>query len=791
MASAQPRTIGGCPIFPANNVWNTPVDTLPVSANSAAYVATIGASSNLFPDFWSDAGGVFLNIVPAGTPRVPVTVMYATEADPGPYPIPANALVQQASDAHVLIIDQGNCKYYEMWSAAPQPDGSWSVGSAATFDLRSNVNRPSTWTSADAAGTPMLAGVVTYDEVMSGAIHHAIGITVPQTQSSFIWPATHQASYLTGSQYPPMGQRFRLKAGFDVSPYPFEVQVILNALKKYGAIVYDNGAPWFMVGVQDPRWNDNNLHTITQVLGSNMEAVDDSSLMVARNSSVVAGSPLALDSIFLDHRQVSPGTAVTGQAILTAPAPAGGVTVSLSSSNPAAASVPGSVFVPAGAAFVNFSVTVNSVALTTPVFLTGAWNGVAQTSPELWVTGNTGQAAPLLSAFALSSSTVLGGTSLSATVTLTSAAPAGGTVVALSTLNSAMVQVPATVTVPAGATTANVPVSTVAQSANATVYLSATLNAESLWAPVTLTNTQVVQPQTIRINAGGPAYTDPSGNAWSADASFSGGATWSTSANIANTNTPSLYQTCRYGTFIYQVTIPNGNYTVNLKFAEPSRNGAGLRQFNVAINGAGVLRNFDIFAQAGFLTAIDKAFPVTVLNNQIQIVFTQGASDLPLVSAIEILPATASTASFTPIRVNAGGAAYKDPGGTQWSADTGYSGGNSWSTSSTVSRTGQPGLYQTCRWGVFGYNFAVPNANYTVTLKFAEISLSGAGQRQFNVAINGAPVLANFDVFAQAGFLNAIDASFPITVVNGQINIQFTQGNANFPLVNGIDIESR
>ena len=334
------HSIAGCQILPANNVWNTPVDNLPVDPNSATYVASVGASANLFPDF-----ELYINMVDATQPRVPVTVVSVpTVADPGPYPIPPNAVVQQSSDAHMLLLDSGNCKAYEMWQAAPQSDGSWTAGTAAVFDLSSNISRPAGWFSANASGVAYLPGLVTYDEVMSGEITHAIGMTVPYTQqNSYLWPARMWASNVNSPQYPQFGQRFRLQASFDVSPYPFEVQVILNALKKYGAIVDDNGAPWFLNGAWDSRWNNNNVFTITGVLGSNMEVVDDSSLMVQNDSQVVTGSPLALDGIFLDIREVAAGGTVYAEVILTQPSPAGGSTVALSLSSPGVLGIPSSV----------------------------------------------------------------------------------------------------------------------------------------------------------------------------------------------------------------------------------------------------------------------------------------------------------------------------------------------------------------------------------------------------------------------------------------------------------------
>ncbi len=298
----------------------------------------------------------------------------------------------------------------------------------------------------------------------------------------------------------------------------------------------------------------------------------------------------------------------------------------------------------------------------------------------------------------------------------------------------------------------------------------------------------------VRVNAGGGAYSI-SGQSWAADTGYSGGSVYSTSANVANTPTPALYQTCRYGNFSYNLSVPNGSYTVTLKFAEVARTGPGQRVFNVAINGSQVLTNFDVFAQSGgAFIALDKTFPVTVSNGQVTLQFTNGPSDLPLLNAIDIEPGSippVSSSVAASVLVNSGAGAYIDASGQTWSADTGYSGGSSWSTSSNVGNTGSPALYQTCRYGVFGYTFSVPAGNYNVTLKFAEIAMWAPGQRQFNVAINGSYVLSNFDIFAQAGgeFI-AMDKTFPVTASGGQISIQFTAGAANLPMVNAISIVS-
>ena len=260
---------------------------------------------------------------------------------------------------------------------------------------------------------------------------------------------------------------------------------------------------------------------------------------------------------------------------------------------------------------------------------------------------------------------------------------------------------------------------------------------------------------------------------------------------ISGTSSQQLYQSCRWGAFTYTYAVPNGTYTVNLKFAEPSQFGAGKRVFNVAINGTPVLTNFDIYAQAGALTALDKSFSVTATSGQIGIAFTTGSADYPLINAIEIVqPTGISTAGTAFVRVNAGsGAPYTDASGNTWSADGDYVGGYAFATQTAIANTTAPGLYQTCRWGSFGYQLSVPNGNYTLTLKFAEVSQTAAGKRLFSVAVNGTPVLTNFDVFAAAGgeFI-AIDKSFPVTVTNGQIDVAFTPGTADLPLINGIEI---
>jgi len=300
--------VDGCRLFPPNNIWNVPVDRLPLDLNSDAYVNTIGQNETMHPDFGSGtwAGG------PIGIPYISVpgtqslkevSFTYADESDPGPYPIPDDPPIEGGAhsdgDRHILVLDRDNCILYELFYAFLQEDESWHAGSGSIFPLKDHTLRPDGWTSADAAGLPILPGLIFYDEVASGEIRHAIRFTAPQTRKAYVWPARHYASSLTGEKYPPMGQHFRLKAGFDISGFAPEVQIILRALKKYGMILADNGASWFISGVPDERWDDDVLHQLRQVKGANFEAVDCSSLMIDPDSGRARSATGALPGMEL------------------------------------------------------------------------------------------------------------------------------------------------------------------------------------------------------------------------------------------------------------------------------------------------------------------------------------------------------------------------------------------------------------------------------------------------------------------------------------------------------------
>jgi len=283
--------IGGCEMFPANNIWNTRVDGLPVHARSNDWVNSIGRTTAFHMDFGSgtwDGGpiGIPYNLANAVTPTYTLAFDYAGESDPGPYPIPDSPLMEYGSDHHILTVNTSNCRLFEIYHAA-LASGTWSGGSGAIWDLGSNALRPAGWTSADAAGLPILPGLARYDEIAAGEINHALRFTVENT-NGYIWPARHLTADDPGSpQIPPLGARFRLKAAVDISGYPATMQVLLRAMKTYGIILADNGSDWYVGGVPDERWNNDDLHLLDVLTGNDFEAVDSSVLMMDPDSGAV------------------------------------------------------------------------------------------------------------------------------------------------------------------------------------------------------------------------------------------------------------------------------------------------------------------------------------------------------------------------------------------------------------------------------------------------------------------------------------------------------------------------
>lgn len=272
--TGQGTMLGGCQVFPTDNPWNQDVTGLPVHAKSATYIASIGTTRGLHPDFGSNPDyGIPFVIVEQNQPLVPITfTAYGDESDPGPYPVPNNAPVEGGSDHHVLVLQKGACKLYELYRAEKNPAGGWFADSGAVFNLFSNDLRPDYWTSADAAGLPILPGLIRYDEVVAGEITHAIRFTASSTQRGFIHPATHYAGSVNDN-LPPMGLRVRMKASYDIAGLTGHSRVIAEAMKKYGMILADNGSSWYFQGGTDARWNDDDLNQLKSIPGSAFEAV--------------------------------------------------------------------------------------------------------------------------------------------------------------------------------------------------------------------------------------------------------------------------------------------------------------------------------------------------------------------------------------------------------------------------------------------------------------------------------------------------------------------------------------
>jgi hypothetical protein len=271
-ATEQEPRIAGCPVFPASNPWNQRVDKLPVAAKSAELIRSIGLDDPVHADFGSGLWegqpiGIPYNVVLGSEPKVHVRFEYAEESDRVPYPIPAHPKIEGGSDHHILIVDKTSCRLYELGGAA-RAAGGWTAWAGATWNLRSNAVRPATWTSADAAGLPILPGLARY-----GDLDHALRFTADRTRRAFVYPARHYASDATDPRLPPMGMRVRLKASFDTHSFPPQARAVLEVLKRYGMILADNGSNWYITGAPDPRWSNDDLHSLGQVHGSDFEVV--------------------------------------------------------------------------------------------------------------------------------------------------------------------------------------------------------------------------------------------------------------------------------------------------------------------------------------------------------------------------------------------------------------------------------------------------------------------------------------------------------------------------------------
>jgi len=276
-----------CPIFPADNPWNQRVDGLPVAKDSAQLIASIGLGAPVHPDFGTvyngAPNGIPFAVVGKHTRRVRVSFLYASESDKGRYPLPVHVPIEggphSTGDRHVIVVDRASCRDYELYKAYPLDHGKrWHAGSGAIFNLRSNHLRPAGWTSADAAGLPILPGLARYDEVAAGVIDHALRFTAPCSAARYVYPARHYAATCSGPNLPPMGLRVRLKASVNIAGLPNQARVVAQALKRYGLILADNGSPWYISGAPNPHWSNNALHQLDRLTGSDFEVVDTSSL---------------------------------------------------------------------------------------------------------------------------------------------------------------------------------------------------------------------------------------------------------------------------------------------------------------------------------------------------------------------------------------------------------------------------------------------------------------------------------------------------------------------------------
>jgi len=294
MSTGQGASLNGFRPFASDNLWNQDISASPVDSNSGAIINFIGPAIGLHPDFgagqYQGSNMGIPYVVVGGTPS-PVSVnftAYGDESDPGPMPVPSGAPIEGdpnpgTGDRHVLVLDNSNCFLYELYNSVPNSDGSWNADSAAIWDLLADEQRPWSWTSADAAGLPIFPGLVRYDEVAAGQIQHAIRFTLPQSRAAMIPPASHWAANSTNTNAPPMGMRLRLKSSFDISTFSANVRVILTAMKKYGLIMADNGSAMYLSGVPDSRWDNNDLHNLSQVPASAFEVLQMNPVYTASN----------------------------------------------------------------------------------------------------------------------------------------------------------------------------------------------------------------------------------------------------------------------------------------------------------------------------------------------------------------------------------------------------------------------------------------------------------------------------------------------------------------------------
>ncbi|MBA2952957.1 hypothetical protein GON03_23300 [Nocardioides sp. MAH-18] len=292
---APERAVGGCPVFPADSWWHADVSSLPVHARSRQWLSHMSTDRDLHPDFGPSYGdgpnyGIPVTVVRPGHRKVRVRFDYADESDRVRYPVGRDTRIEGGrgsdGDKHAIVVDRGSCRLYETWNTRVR-DGRWVAGSGAVWSLRSNALRPDGWTSADAAGLPILPGLLRWAEVRSGHVDHAIRFTTDVTSRHYLWPARHQAGSQDSLGYPPMGARFRLRAGFSTGGYSAQTVAVIEAMKTYGLVLADNGSPWFFQGEQNARWSTRLVEELKTIPASAFEAVDTASLQRSPDSAAV------------------------------------------------------------------------------------------------------------------------------------------------------------------------------------------------------------------------------------------------------------------------------------------------------------------------------------------------------------------------------------------------------------------------------------------------------------------------------------------------------------------------
>ena len=292
-AVRTPPSVAGCRVFPVDNWWNRDISRLPVDRRSATWLSHMSTGRNLHPDFGPSYGagpdyGIPITVVTGSHPRVPVSFTYAAESNRVRYPFGSDTRIEggrnSGGDMHAVVVDKTHCTLFETWDTTVR-SGRWHAGSGAVWSLGSDTLRPDTWTSADAAGLPILPGLLRWPEVQAGHVNHAIRFTTDVTSRHHLWPARHDAGATDSWAYPPMGARFRLRASYSEAGYGPRARVVIEAMKHYGLVLADNGSPWYFQGAQNASWPPSLVEALKRIPARAFVAVDTSSLKVSNGSA--------------------------------------------------------------------------------------------------------------------------------------------------------------------------------------------------------------------------------------------------------------------------------------------------------------------------------------------------------------------------------------------------------------------------------------------------------------------------------------------------------------------------